>query len=63
MHDVTSGEAGVERDDDETPYEEPVRTREQEALLSLLRAADLANNTALEQTCLLIEKLAGSRNS
>ena len=27
------------------------------------RAADLANNTALEQTCLLIEKLAGSRNS
>ena len=44
MHDVTSGEAGVERDDDETPYEEPVRTREQEALLSLLRAADLAKH-------------------
>lgn len=44
MHDVTAGGAGVERDDDESPYEEPARTREQEALLSLLRAADLAKH-------------------
>lgn len=44
MHEVTSGEAGVEKGDDETPQEGAVRTREQEALLSLLRAADLAKH-------------------
>jgi DNA-binding MarR family transcriptional regulator len=44
MHDLTSAGAGVERGDDETPHEEPARTREQESLLSLLRAADLAKH-------------------
>jgi DNA-binding MarR family transcriptional regulator len=44
MHDLTSGGAGVEGAGDGASYEEPARTREQEALLSLLRSVDLAKH-------------------
>jgi DNA-binding MarR family transcriptional regulator len=44
MYEPRSGGAGVERADVETPHEEPGRTREQEAVLSLLRSADLAKH-------------------